>query len=174
MGARRAPGALSPDPELGDEGAIALHVGVPQVVQQAPLLTDQEKEAAARVVVLGVRLQVLRELPDPGRGQRDLDFGRTRVRVTAPVVRDQLALDFFLDCQTRLASIRGARGRRSEAGWSGPSGGSRPQLTSTTLPSERGSAPARHRPGPSITIACAWPNEWCFAGISRALPARAS
>ena len=55
---------LSPDPELGDEGANALDVGVPQVVQQTPLLADQEKEAAARVVVLGVRLQVLGELPD--------------------------------------------------------------------------------------------------------------
>ena len=38
---------LSPDSELGDEGAIALDVGVPQVVEQSPLLADQEKEAAA-------------------------------------------------------------------------------------------------------------------------------
>ncbi|MEA2656544.1 MAG: hypothetical protein QOI23_1909, partial [Chloroflexota bacterium] len=66
---------LSPDPELGDERAISLDVGVPQVVQQTPLLANQEKKAAARVVVLGVRFQVLGELPDAGCGQRDLNLG---------------------------------------------------------------------------------------------------
>src|SRR5437868_5539132 len=65
---------LSPDSELGDQGAIALDVGVPQVVQQTPLLAHQEQEAAARVMVLGVRFQVLGELPDSCGGQRDLDF----------------------------------------------------------------------------------------------------
>ena len=100
---------LSPDPELGDEGAIALDVGVPQVVQQAPLFSDQEKEAAAGVMVFGVRLQVLGELPDASGRQRDLNFGGTCVPISAPVIRDQLALDFFLYCQTRLASIRGVR-----------------------------------------------------------------
>ena len=65
---------LSPDSELGDEGAIALDVGVPQVVQQTPLFADQEKKATARVVVLGVLLQVLGELPDPGGVKRDLDL----------------------------------------------------------------------------------------------------
>src|SRR2546428_9834614 len=65
---------LSPDSELGDEGAIALDVGVPQVVQQTPLLADQEEKATARVVVLGVLLQVLGQLPDPGRVKRDLDL----------------------------------------------------------------------------------------------------
>jgi hypothetical protein len=39
------------------------------------LLADQEKEAAAGVVVFGVRLQVLGELPDTSGGQRDLNFG---------------------------------------------------------------------------------------------------
>src|SRR5690349_17266715 len=101
------PWLLSPDPELGDEGAIALDVGVPQVVQQTPLLADQEKEAAAGVVVFGVRLQVLGELPDAGSRQRNLNFGGTRVPISAPVIRDQLALDFFLYCQTQRASIRG-------------------------------------------------------------------
>src|SRR5690242_21021575 len=73
-GSSRFTRLLSPDPELGDQGAIALDVGVPQVVQQTPLLAHQEQEAAARVVVFGVRFQVLRELPDSCGGQRDLDF----------------------------------------------------------------------------------------------------
>jgi hypothetical protein len=34
---------LSPDPELADERAISLHVGVLQVVQQTPLLANKEE-----------------------------------------------------------------------------------------------------------------------------------
>jgi len=64
------------------------------------LLANQEEKAAARVVVLGVRLQVLGELPDAGGGKRDLDFGGTRVLLSASVFRDQLAFDFRLFCQT--------------------------------------------------------------------------
>src|SRR5690242_3370302 len=134
---------LSPDPELGDESAVALDVGVPQVVEQSPLLADQEKEAAARVMVLGVRLQVLGELPDASGGQRDLDLGGTGVLVCALVLRDQLAFDFVLYCQTQRWSIRGGR-----------------YPPYSTDPSDLGSAPARHLPAPSITIACAWPIAW--------------
>ena len=151
------PGLLSPDPELGDEGAIALDVGVPQVVQQTPLLADQEKEAAAGVVVLGMRLQVLGELPDASVRQRDLNFRRACVPLSALVILDQLAFDFFLYCQTRLASIRGVA-----------------QRAYSTEPSDLGSAPARHCAGPSITIACACPNELWRGGISSTLgPVRA-
>src|SRR5436309_13183991 len=92
---------LSPDSELGDEGAIALDVGVPQVVQQTPLLADQEKKATARVVVLGVRVQVPGERPDPSGVTRDLDLRVTSVLVCAPVLRDQRTLNFVFDCQTR-------------------------------------------------------------------------
>jgi len=58
------PARLSPDPELADKRAIALDVGIPQVVQQTPLLANQEEKAAARVMVLGMHLQVLGELPN--------------------------------------------------------------------------------------------------------------
>src|SRR5689334_19196101 len=102
---------LSPDPELGDESAVALDVGVPQVVQQSPLLADQEKEAAARVVVFGVRLQVLGELLDARVREGDLDLRGSRVLVCASVFRDQIALDCVLYCQTQRASIRGRRCR---------------------------------------------------------------
>src|SRR5947208_8669847 len=171
---------LSPDAELGDERAIALDVGVPQVVQQTPLLADQEKKAAARVVVLGVRLQVLGELPDPCGVKRDLDLGRSRVLVCAPVVRDQLAFDFVLDCQTRWPVYGGAcpgRFRRQHArgvfdanmpvspdypGLASTSSPDSPDYpTCSTEPSERGSAPGRQALSPSITIACPWPNEGC-------------
>ncbi len=51
-------------------------------------------------MVLGVRLQMLRELPNAGGRKRDLDLGGTRVLLTALVFRDQLAFDFRLSCQT--------------------------------------------------------------------------
>ena len=70
----KGPVGLSPDPELAYERAITLDVGVPQVVQQTPLLAHQEEEAAARVMILGVRFQVLGELPDARGRKRDLDF----------------------------------------------------------------------------------------------------
>jgi len=62
-------------PSFSDQRAIALDVGIPQIVQQTPLLAHQEKEAAARVMVLGVRLQVLGELPNAGGRKRNLDLG---------------------------------------------------------------------------------------------------
>ena len=94
---------LSPDPELADEGPIALDVSVSQVVQQTPLLAHQEKEAAARVVVFGVRLQVLSELSNARGRKRYLDFRGPRVPLSALVIRDQLAFDAVLYCQTRNA-----------------------------------------------------------------------
>src|SRR5260370_39106426 len=107
MCALRAPGCrLSPDPELADERAIPLHVGVSKVVQQSPLLANQEEEAAARVMVLGVRLQVLGELPDARRRERDLDLGRARVLLSPPVLGDHFALDFSLFCQTEAKLYR--------------------------------------------------------------------
>src|ERR1700736_3762081 len=97
-------------------------------------------------MVLGVRLQVLRQLPDARRRERDLDFGRTRVLLSSPVLGDHFALDFSLFCQTEERLYRPFDDR--------------PQLTYSTEPSERGSAPARQASGPSMTIAAAWPKEW--------------
>src|SRR6267378_6822437 len=57
-------------------------------------------------MVLGVRLQVLGELPDARRRERDLDFGRARVLLSSPVIGDQLALDFSLFCQTEVELYR--------------------------------------------------------------------
>src|SRR5437899_13021865 len=56
---------LSPDSELGDEGAIALDIGVPQVVHKTPLLADPERKATPRVVDLGVRRRLAVEFSDP-------------------------------------------------------------------------------------------------------------
>ena len=52
------------------------------------------------MMVLGVLLQMLSELTDAFAEDRNLDLGRTRVRVVEFVLRDQAALDFSFDCQT--------------------------------------------------------------------------
>src|SRR5205807_3315733 len=90
---------LSPDPELPDDRAVAPDVVAAQVVQQPAPLANQEEEAAARVVVFRVRLQVLGQLRDTRAEDSHLDFWRTRIRLVKPVLRDQISLDSLLDCQ---------------------------------------------------------------------------
>ena len=57
---------LPPQTELLDQGAVALEVRALEVVEQAAAAPDELEQAAARVVVLRVRAQVLGELVDPG------------------------------------------------------------------------------------------------------------
>src|SRR5712692_4344320 len=82
-------------------------------------------------MVLGVRLEVLGELPDARRRERDLDLGRARVLVSSPVLGDHFALDFSLFCQTEEELYRLFDDRLFH--------------TISTLPSERGSAPNYER-----------------------------
>src|ERR1700730_10571016 len=100
MGGSHPPVLLSPDAQLRDQRSITLDVVAAQVVQQATALADEKKKAAPRVVVLLVRLQVLSELPDALREDRDLNLGRARIRVMELVLRNQLSFDFGVDCQT--------------------------------------------------------------------------
>src|SRR6266851_7783981 len=55
---------LSPETQLRDQRSVAPHVGAVQVVQQSATLADQQQQTAARVVVLLVGPEVLRELRD--------------------------------------------------------------------------------------------------------------
>ena len=83
---RRAPDGLAAEAELLDERPIAVHVVPVEVVQQAPALAHEHQQAAARVVVLLVLAQVLGELVDAGREQRDLDLGRPGVALVGRVL----------------------------------------------------------------------------------------
>ena len=64
-------------------------------------------------MVLGVHLEVLGELPDACRGKRDLDLRRSCVLFCSLVLRDQLAFDFCLCCQTRRKVYGDEAGDRS-------------------------------------------------------------
>ena len=64
-----------PEPELGDDRPVPVDVGPLQIVQQAAPLADQLEQPAARVVVMGVRFQMVGEVIDPFAEDGDLDLG---------------------------------------------------------------------------------------------------
>jgi hypothetical protein len=64
-----------PESELGDHGSVTLDVGPLQVVQQAAPLADQLEQPAPRIVVVGVRLQMVGEVVDSFAEDCDLDLG---------------------------------------------------------------------------------------------------
>lgn len=64
-----------PEPELGDNRPVAVDVGPLQIVQQAAALPDQLEQPATRIVVVGVRFQVVGKVIDPFAEDCDLDLG---------------------------------------------------------------------------------------------------
>ena len=79
---------LPANPELCDDRAVALDVDLLEVVQQATALADELEKATAGVVVLLVDLEVLGEVADALREQRDLNLGRAGVGLAALVLGD--------------------------------------------------------------------------------------
>src|SRR5687768_9386529 len=63
-----------------------------QIVEQATALRDELQEAAPRMVVLHVALEVLGQIGDALRKDRYLDFGRSGVAVLRRVFLDQFLL----------------------------------------------------------------------------------
>src|SRR5918994_2411746 len=66
---------LATQAELADQGPVALDVVALEVTEQAAALADEHQEPAARVVVLAMLAEMLRELVDPLGEQRDLNGG---------------------------------------------------------------------------------------------------
>src|SRR4029079_14631557 len=73
---RSMSGDLLTDAERLDHGAIAVDVLGLEIVQEATALADQHEQAATRMVILRVHLEVLGEIRNPFRKQSDLHFGR--------------------------------------------------------------------------------------------------
>src|SRR6266511_3604804 len=150
---------LPPQAELLNEGAIALEVALLQVLQEPPAAADELEQAAARVVVLRVRPQVLGQLVDASRQQRDLHFRRAGVALGVAVLADDLQLrflgqsQFFLLLQ-RLRNPSPPRGSSRErprlrscarvASRTGIPGEPRPLLTAVRMQSMRAAIAAGH------------------------------
>src|SRR5699024_12611537 len=69
------------DAETLDQRAVALDVDALQVLQEALALTDQQHQTTTGVVIVLVGLEVLGQVVDPMREERDLDLGRDRKSV---------------------------------------------------------------------------------------------
>ena len=70
--------------------AIAVDIGVLEVVEQLAPLADKLEEAATRVMVFGVNLEMHSEIVDARRQERDLNLRRTGVALRALVVPNDL------------------------------------------------------------------------------------
>src|SRR5215204_1801488 len=86
---------LAPEAQLLDQFSVRLHVFLLEVVQKSAAPPDELQEPAARVVILRMRAEMLRELVDALREERDLDLGRARVGLRVPVAPDDLQLCFL-------------------------------------------------------------------------------
>src|SRR5579884_42841 len=89
---------LSAQTETLDQRAVALDVLGGQVLQQPAALTHQLVHAAAGVVVVLVRLQVLGQVVDPLGQQRDLDLRGAGVTFGGAVLGEDLLLRGDVEC----------------------------------------------------------------------------
>src|SRR5687768_6938200 len=78
--------------ETLDERAVALDVGVTQVVEQPAALADQQQQTTTAVVVVLVHLEVFGEVADAVTQQSNLHLGGTGVALSRGVVGDDLLL----------------------------------------------------------------------------------
>jgi hypothetical protein len=84
---------LLADAELPNDRLIALGIVSFEIVEQATPLADQHEQAAARAVVLLVRLEVVGQLANAFTDDGDLNLGTPRVsRVRLILVNDRLFL----------------------------------------------------------------------------------
>src|ERR1700730_190182 len=84
--------SLLADPQSVDELLVAVAVLRLEIVEQTAPLADQLEQAAPRVVVLLVRLEVLGEVVDPLRQERHLHLGGPGVALVSLVLRDHVLL----------------------------------------------------------------------------------
>ena len=80
---------------LGD-GPIASQVNRLQVFEQAAALADHDQQPATRAVILFVGLQMLGQMVDAMREQRDLHVRRTRVLGVRLECFNRLCLRFHI------------------------------------------------------------------------------
>ncbi len=104
---------LLTDAEARDDLAVALDVGLADVVQKTTTTTHELEQTTTRVVVLLVRLEVRREVDDPLGQQCNLHFGRSRVAVGGAELFDDFGFAVGLKSHCR-APMTGAISRHSE------------------------------------------------------------
>src|SRR5262245_637877 len=92
---RKRTGALLADVQPLDQVRVALGVFGFEVVEQPAAPADEHQQPATRVVILGVRLEMFRQVIDALAENRDLYFGGSGVCVVGLVTANQLGLAGF-------------------------------------------------------------------------------
>ena len=87
---------LLADAQLRDDGLVALGVVLLQIVQQTTSLADHHKKTAAGRMVLLVRAEMIRKLPNTFAQNSNLNFRAPRVIRVGGVLRDDIG--FMLSC----------------------------------------------------------------------------
>src|SRR5438876_9887448 len=78
--------SLAAQSEVGDQLQVTIVLGAGQVIEQSAAIADHLEQAAARVVVMLVRAQVLGQRIDTPGQQCDLDVGGASVAIVEPVL----------------------------------------------------------------------------------------
>jgi hypothetical protein len=101
--------------------AVTLDVGLVEVVEKATALADQQQQATTTVVVVLVRLQVLGQVGDAVRKQRDLHLRGAGVTLNGGVLGDDLLLGLCVSTDGHVDSLqyslRGAPGLVPPGTW---------------------------------------------------------
>jgi hypothetical protein len=82
--------SLLAEPESRNRRSVAFDILRAKVSQKTPSASDHLQQAAARMVIVPVRPQMIGQAVDALREQRDLNFRRTGVGVMQPVAGDDL------------------------------------------------------------------------------------
>ena len=80
--------SLSPQAKIGNQAAIPFDILISEVLEKSSALADHHQQTPPAVMVLFIDLQVLGEVANALGEQRDLNLGRTRVRVVQPMFFD--------------------------------------------------------------------------------------
>ena len=97
---------LSPQLEALDELLVAVVICALEVIEQTSALADDAHQAASRVMILLVELEVLGELGEPLRQQGYLDLGRSRICLALLVALDDGLLGLTGNQFLSLSHIR--------------------------------------------------------------------
>src|SRR4030095_11248648 len=84
----RVSGGLLADAETADQFRVPFRILALEVIEQSPPLADKLQQAAARVMVLCVNLEMLGEIVDALAEERHLYFRRSCIAVVCPVGSD--------------------------------------------------------------------------------------
>ena len=101
--------ALAAQAQLLDDRGVTALIGVLEVVQQPAALGHHLQKATTRVVVLLVGLEVLGQVGDPFRQDRDLDLGAARIVGGALVFANKLGLAFNRNLHRVITPDRGEK-----------------------------------------------------------------